>query len=85
MPKADLNILDFPSIPEGVTPIEGVLVMKCMDSEGHTTFYMRYTTGIQIPEALGMCSMAVELMKAEVRDYFVPMSDEDREDGPDES
>jgi hypothetical protein len=49
----DLNVLEFDDLPEHVTPLEAVILIKALDEDGVLTLIERVTTGLSDWEALG--------------------------------
>lgn len=50
--------LPIVGMPEGVTPLSALVVLKALDDEGDVTYYARATEGVSVVEALGMASLA---------------------------
>ena len=62
-----------PALPDGWTPLEGIVLVKCLDDEGHPTWAFRATGGLNDEELLGALTVRLELAKREtVSQYLSP-------------
>lgn len=68
LPIADVlgTSLEVHALPDGWTPLEGVLLVKCLDEEGHASWAFRTTGGLNDEELLGVLTVRTELCKQEV-------------------
>lgn len=55
----------IPPLPPGWTPLEGVVLVKCLDEEGHSSWAFRATRGLNDEELLGALLVRYELAKRE--------------------
>ncbi len=63
------NLTVFP-LPEGWTPIELLLLVKCLDDEGNPTWCYRATEGINREELLGALRVHAALTEKELVDEW---------------
>ena len=63
-------------LPEGWTPLEGVVLVKCLDDEGRSAWAFRTTDGVNDEELLGALLVRYELAKQETVDLYAD-SEED--------
>lgn len=59
------------ALPDGWTPLEGVLLVKCLDEDGHASWAFRTTKGLNDEELLGVLTVRTELCKREVVDSYI--------------
>jgi hypothetical protein len=59
----------FP-LPEAWTPLEGIVLVKCLDEQGHPTWAFRSTDGINEEELLGVLTVRTDLLRRDLRDAF---------------
>lgn len=56
-PIADvLGGLDILDLPDGYAVLEAVVLVKCLDKDGHLAWVQRWTKGLHIVEVLGATS-----------------------------
>ena len=67
------GLLIYP-LPEGWTPLEGIVLVKCLDEHGHPLWAFRTTGGINDEELLGALTVRTDLLRRDLLDAF---SDED--------
>lgn len=57
-------------LPAGWTPLEGVVLVKCLDEDGHATWAFRTTYGLSDEEMLGALTVRQQLaLRETVADY----------------
>lgn len=74
---------DILALPSGWMPLEGVVLVKCLDDEGDLSWAFRTTAGLTDEELLGALMARTELCRMEtVRTYLWGgrLDDEDDED-----
>jgi hypothetical protein len=57
-------------LPEGWTPVAGIVLVKCIDHEGDPTWAFRTTEGLNDEELLGALVVRTDLLRAEVREAY---------------
>ena len=62
-------------LPEGWSPLEGIVLVKCLDEDGHPLWAFRTTAGLNDEELLGALTVRLELLRAELLEAF--SADED--------
>jgi len=72
---AGLHIYDLPS---GWIPLEGVVLVKGLDEDGHSSWVFRTTGGLNDEELLGVLTVRTELCRQATVDLY--LDDEDDED-----
>lgn len=76
--KLGLEFLD--TMPDGVTPLEAAAMVKCLDQEGHITWYKISTPDLNLMEAFGMLMSAVIITGATVKENFLGTEDENEDE-----
>lgn len=64
-----MNPLDF--LPEGVTPLEWAISVKCLDNDGTVVLFNRPSEDLNTWEALGMATSLVDDLRDQLRGSFV--------------
>jgi hypothetical protein len=59
----------FKAIPDGVTPLEAAVSIKCIDAAGHECLINATSEGLNTWEALGMLVSASDDMRARLNSY----------------
>jgi hypothetical protein len=78
--------LEVPEINPNVVPLEAVILIKAMDTEGSTTLFIRTTKGLNGWEEIGMLQIAQRTIEDSLAEQFVPThlietdDDEDEDD-----
>ena len=57
-------------LPEGWTPLEGIVLVKCLDADGEPSWAFRTTSGLNDEELLGALTIRLELLKEETLDMY---------------
>lgn len=52
-------------LPPGWTPLEGIVLVKCLDDEGASSWAFRTTPGVNDEELLGALTVRTELCRKE--------------------
>jgi hypothetical protein len=73
-----LKGIDIRPLPRGWTPLEGIVLVKCLDEEGHPSWALRTTDGMNDEELLGALTVRIDLLRKELLQAY--WSDEDDED-----
>ena len=63
--------LTIAPVPEGWTPIDAVVLIKCLDDEGAPRWALRTTTGINDEELLGALVVRTDLLRRDMVAAFV--------------
>ena len=66
--KLDLEFRDV--MPKNVTPLEAVAMVKCLDEEGHVTWFKMSTEDLNLMETFGMLMSAVVVTASTVEEGF---------------
>jgi hypothetical protein len=77
--EAIVHGLTVRPLPENYTPLEAVVVLKCIDPDGDTCYITRYTPDVHSIEILGMLHAAIQLLNRDVVAQYIP--DEGEDDG----
>lgn len=65
-------------LPEGWTPLEAVLLVKCLDSDGHVSWAFRRSPGLNDEELLGVLTVRTDLLRRYLLEcYETDSSDDD--------
>ncbi len=72
--------LEAEPMPDGWTPLEAVVVMKCLDETGEVALLTRSTEALRSWDAVGMLTAALDTQRDDVRANFISDDDEDEED-----
>ena len=65
-----LNGLRIHPLPDGWTPLEGIVLAKCLDEEGHPSWAFRTTAGLNDEELLGALTVRTDLLRKELLEAF---------------
>jgi hypothetical protein len=57
-------------LPEGWTPLEGIVLVKCLGEQGHPLWAFRTTGGINEEELLGALTVRTDLLRQELLEAF---------------
>lgn len=57
-------------LPEGWTPLEGIVLAKCLDEEGHPLWAFRSTAGVNDEELLGALTVRTDLLRKDLLEAF---------------
>ena len=58
------------ALPEGWTPLEGIVLVKCLDEDGRETWSFRHTEGLSDEEAIGALVVQLDMIREQVVDQF---------------
>jgi hypothetical protein len=72
-----LNLEFQDTMPDDVTPLEAAAMVKCLDQDGHITWYKISTPDLNLMETFGMLMSAVIVTGATVNENFLETEDED--------
>jgi hypothetical protein len=53
-------------VPEGWTPVAGIILVKCIDEDGDPTWAFRTTDGLNDEELLGALTVRTDLLRHEL-------------------
>lgn len=70
------GILVPPLLP-GWTALEGIILVKCLDDEGHPSWAFRETEGINVEEIIGVLTIQLDLLRERAVDLFRGDEDDD--------
>jgi hypothetical protein len=59
-----------PLLPKGWTALEGIVLVKCLDDDGHPTWSFRQTEGLNQEETIGALTIQLDIMREQVLDLF---------------
>jgi hypothetical protein len=62
--------LQLHPLPAGWTPLEGIVLVKCLDQEGHSSWAFRTTAGLNDEELLGALTVRTDLLRKELLEVF---------------
>jgi hypothetical protein len=57
-------------LPEGWTPLEAIVLVKCLDDEGHSSWAFRTTPNLNDEELLGALIVRTDLLRKEVVEAY---------------
>jgi hypothetical protein len=57
-------------LPPGWTALEGVVLVKCLDTDGSPSWAFRHTDGLNHEETIGALTVQLDLMREEITDMF---------------
>lgn len=66
---------DIYTLPAGWMPLEGVVLVKCLDEDGQSSWAFRSTAGLNDEELLGALIVRTELCRRETLDTYVDEDD----------
>lgn len=64
-------------VEEGHVVVAGTAVFQAITEDGHTTYYVKHTPGLDDMTALGMLTAAVDTMRGEIQSRWRADEDED--------
>jgi len=65
-----LSGLAIQPLPDRWSPLEGIVLVKCLDEEGSPSWAFRTTAGLNDEELLGVLTVRIELLKDELVDSY---------------
>jgi hypothetical protein len=72
---------DIQALPSGWLPLEGIVLVKCLDDEGDLSWAFRTTSGLTDEELLGALMARTELCRIDtVQSYLCRHRDDDADD-----
>jgi hypothetical protein len=73
-----LGGLEIHPLPPNWSPLEGIVLVKCLDEEGGPSWAFRTTAGINDEELLGALTVRIEILKRELlMDYSAEGPDDE--------
>jgi hypothetical protein len=72
-----LNGLHIHPLPSGWTALEGIVLVKCLDEEGNSTWAFRTTAGLNDEELLGALVVRTDLLRRDLLEAYRNDSDEE--------
>jgi hypothetical protein len=63
-------------LPAGWTPLEGIVLVKCLDQEGEPTWAFRTTGGLNDEELLGALTVRTDLLRRALLQAFSEEQDD---------
>jgi hypothetical protein len=72
-----LNGLEVYPLPTGWTALEAIVLVKCIDEEGHASWAFRMTDGLNDEELLGALIVRTDLLRRRLYHSFVGEDDDD--------
>lgn len=73
-----LKGLHIHPLPAGWTALEGIVLVKCLDDEGNSSWAFRTTDGLNDEELLGALTIRSDLLRRELLESY--SSDDDDEE-----
>ena len=67
---------EVPPLPDGWTPLDGILLIKCLDEEGHSSWAFRETQGLNEEETIGALTVQLDILRERVVDKFRDQDDD---------
>lgn len=61
-----------PALPSGWTALDGLVLVKCLDQDGHSTWAFRETNGINEEEIIGALTLQLDIMRERAVDQYRP-------------
>jgi len=65
-----LSGLYIHELPDKWSPLEGIVLVKCLDEEGSPSWAFRTTPGLNDEELLGALTVRIELLKDELVESY---------------
>ncbi|WP_148256525.1 hypothetical protein [Kribbella flavida] len=65
----------IPPLLPGWTALDGIVLVKCLDDEGHSSWAFRETEGLNVEEAIGALTVQLDMLRERSVDAF--RTDED--------
>ena len=65
-----LSGLSIHPLPDKWSALEGIVLVKCLDDEGHASWAFRTTGGLNDEELLGALTIRIELLKTELLEGY---------------
>ena len=72
--------LEVEDMPEGWTPLETFVILKCLDEDGDVALLTRSTEPVRSWDAVGMLTAALDVQRHRLRDGFISDEEEDEDD-----
>ncbi|MFG1749029.1 hypothetical protein [Streptosporangium sandarakinum] len=72
-----LNGLDVYPLPEGWTALGAIVLVKCLDEEGHSSWAFRTTDDLSDEELLGALTVRTDLLRRKLYDDYIGDDDDD--------
>ncbi|MER6509292.1 hypothetical protein ABT158_20880 [Nonomuraea sp. NPDC001636] len=72
-----LNGLDVYPLPEGWTALGAIVLVKCLDEEGHSSWAFRTTDGLSDEELLGALTVRTDLLRRKLYEAYTGDEDDD--------
>lgn len=66
-----------PELLRGWTALEGIVLVKCLDAEGHPSWAFRETEGMNIEEVVGVLTIQLDMLRERAVDAFREDEDDD--------
>jgi hypothetical protein len=63
--------LQIHPLPHGWTALEGIVLVKCLDEEGHPSWAFRTTAGLNDEELLGAMTVRIDLLRRELLEAVI--------------
>lgn len=72
-----LNGLNVYPLPEGWTALGAIVLVKCLDEEGRSSWAFRTTDGLSDEELLGALTVRTDLLRRKLYDDYTSDDDDD--------
>ena len=66
----------LPPLLDGWTALEGLVLVKCLDAEGHSSWAFRQTEGVNDEEGIGALTVQLDLIRESAKALYYPGDDE---------
>lgn len=76
----DVYGLQMGAMPDGWTPLDAFVVLKCLDEDGNVALLTRSTESLRAWDAVGLLTAALDVERAELRDGFINDEDDEPDD-----
>lgn len=64
-------------LADGYTPLEAVVLVKCLDADGHIAWVQRWSEGLHIVEVLGAATTMRALNERQAVEMYQPLGEDD--------
>ncbi|PZG41995.1 hypothetical protein C1I98_20460 [Spongiactinospora gelatinilytica] len=72
-----LNGLNVYPLPQGWTALAAIVLVKCLDEEGRSTWAFRTTDGLNDEELLGALTVRTDLLRHKLYDAYTSDADDE--------
>lgn len=65
-----------PALLQGWTALDGIVLVKCLDEQGRSSWAFRETQGLNEEEIIGALTVQLDLMRERVKEQYYSDGDE---------